>query len=283
MTRPWEEHQPSPEWLLECLIAMAVGMVAVSAVVSRNYSLNALLSECGVRASRVKRAADEIERKSFHICGLLVPAIHLLLLEAGVTNSTCVRICWTITIGGWLADLARLNIPIVARNWPGRSILRAKEHAQLTGGCFFSLGCTLSIALSPPSVAMVSILFLVLGDLSAAIIGVSFGGEKVSLKLGREGKKSLEGSLAMFAVCMTVGCIIFAGVELREYGVFVGALIATLTELHEPLGLNDNLTIPLFSAIAMQWGLGRVRSCASPSTLPPPQSLFTALGGALGI
>ena len=38
-----------------------------------------------------------------------------------------------------------------------------------------------------------SILFLVLGDMSAAIIGVSFGGETVSLKLGREGKKSLEG------------------------------------------------------------------------------------------
>jgi hypothetical protein len=35
---------------------------------------------------------------------------------------------------------------------------------------------------SPPSIAMVSILFLVLGDMSAAIIGVSFGGETCGLK-----------------------------------------------------------------------------------------------------
>ena len=29
-------------------------------------------------------------------------------------------------------------------------------------------------------------------------------------------------------------------------------LVATLTELHEPLRLNDNLTIPVFSSVAMQ-------------------------------
>ena len=49
-----------------------------------------------------------------------------------------------------------------------------------------------------------------LGDMAAALIGVSFGGEVASLKLGREGKKSVEGSLAMFCVCVEinqcVGC-----------------------------------------------------------------------------
>lgn len=41
---------------------------------------------------------------------------------------------------------------------------------------------------------MASILFLVLGDMTAAIIGVSFGGDALGkLRLGREGKKSLEG------------------------------------------------------------------------------------------
>ena len=64
---------------------------------------------------------------------------------------------------------------------------------------------------------MASILFLVLGDMSAAIIGVSFGGDALgTLKLGREGKKSLEGSLAMFFVCFVIGTTIFAHVRLRE-------------------------------------------------------------------
>lgn len=126
---------------------------------------------------------------------------------------------------------------------------------------------------------MCSVLFLVLGDLSAAIIGVSFGGETCTVKLGRAGKKSVEGSVAMFAVCFVTGCTVFAGVELREYASFVGALVATLTELYEPFGVNDNLTIPLFSSLALQWGFKRVESCASPGTLKAVRGLFSSLLG----
>ena len=33
--------------------------------------------------------------------------------------------------------------------------------------------------------------------------------------------------------------------------------------MYEPLGLNDNLTIPFFASLAMQWGFARIQSCAS--------------------
>ena len=87
----------------------------------------------------------------------------------------------------------------------------------------------------------------------------------------------------MFAVCFVVGNIMFAQarssdtrgqrlrpvvpscrpasvsqVRLREYAVFVGALAATLAELYEPLGLNDNMTIPVVTALALEWGFARV-------------------------
>ena len=68
-----------------------------------------------------------------------------------------------------------------------KKILREKEKNQLSGTCYFSLGCTLAIAIFPSAVATLSIIWLVLGDMSAALIGVSFGGETVSLKMGREG------------------------------------------------------------------------------------------------
>ena len=80
--------------------------------------------------------------------------------------------------------------------------------------------------------------------MSAAIIGVSFGGEVATVKLGRSGKKSLEGSLAMLLICFVIGNFVFISVELREYPVALGAIAATLTELYEPLLLDDNLTIP---------------------------------------
>ena len=79
--------------------------------------------------------------------------------------------------------------------------LREHEKAQLSGCCYFSLGCTIAITFFPPAISTASILFLVLGDMSAALIGVAFGGESVTIKLGREGKKSVEGSAAMFVVC----------------------------------------------------------------------------------
>ena len=134
-------------------------------------------------------------------------------------------------------------------NFPLAAILRKKELNQLCGACYFSLGCTISIALFPPAIvgteeskrekydrkrtrtnrehcshapvapllptrmgqAIASIVCLIIGDMSAALVGVAFGGEVAVVKLGRAGKKSLEGSAAMFFVCFIFCCIIFHG------------------------------------------------------------------------
>lgn len=213
----------------------------------------------GVPLKRIKSALRELERKTFHLCGLLVPLVHLALLETGFRQRTCIEIAWAITVVGWSADLARLHVPVVARHWPLRSLLRDHEREGLTGGCYFSLGCTLAMTVSPPDVSSCAIIFLVLGDMAAALIGVSFGNEIASLKLGREGKKSVEGSLAMFVVCFLVTLVFFWDVQLAEYVAVVAAATATLTELYEPLLLDDNLTIPFFSALALQVALYRVR------------------------
>ena len=62
---------------------------------------------------------------------------------------------------------------------------------------YFSLGCTLAIQVFAPVIAMTSILFLVMGDMTAALIGRSFGQSVCSIKIGPGGKKSVEGSTAM--------------------------------------------------------------------------------------
>ena len=54
-------------------------------------------------------------------------------------------------------------------------------------------------------------------------------------------------------------------VPLAEYAIAVGALAATVAELHTEdwLGLDDNVSIPLSAALALAWGFRRVRlSCA---------------------
>mmetsp|Transcript_59802 Transcript_59802/g.129632 ORF Transcript_59802/g.129632 Transcript_59802/m.129632 type:complete len:287 (+) Transcript_59802:320-1180(+) len=258
-------QQPSNLYLLQFLTTLSLASLAALVAFKNTSRPGEMLKFCGVKMRKIARAVREIDRKVFHLCGLLVPLIHQLLLRHDFSSRFCVGLCVLITTVGWAADTARLNFDTVARHWPLASILREEEKTHRTGACFFSLGCTLCIALSPPSIAMASILFLVLGDMSAAIIGVSFGGETVSMKLGRGGKKSIEGSSAMFLVCFVIGCSVFASVRLREYPVFFGALTATLTELFEPLHLNDNLTIPLLSSMVMQWAFARISTCSSGS------------------
>ena len=63
---------------------------------------------------------------------------------------------------------------------------------KVTGTAYFTTGCALVIALFPEDIAITSMLYLVIGDMIAALIGVSFGGDACVVKLGREGKKSVE-------------------------------------------------------------------------------------------
>ena len=140
------EHQkPSDDFLLHVCVALSILVVTIALFYRSHVNPKQLLRSLGVSLSKVARAAREVERKGFHLAGLLVPLIQLLLLRNGFTPSDCTRICWTITIIGCSFDFARLHVGFIQRNWPLRSILREHEHTHLTGGCYFSLGCTLSI------------------------------------------------------------------------------------------------------------------------------------------
>jgi diacylglycerol kinase (CTP) len=188
----------------------------------------------------------------------------VLLSSYGWTQSDYSTFCWVATSGIWIADLIRISVPSSNNYFPFtilNKIMREHERNQLSGTCYFSLGCTVAITLFPPAVATTSIIWLVLGDMSAALIGVSFGGETVVVKMGRGGKKSMEGSVAMFVVCVVIGMIAFSGRYLNEYPVFIGALVATIVELYEPFQVNDNLSIPIMSSLALQWGLSRIERC----------------------
>eukprot|EP00931_Biecheleriopsis_adriatica_P080256 TRINITY_DN53610_c0_g1_i1.p1 TRINITY_DN53610_c0_g1~~TRINITY_DN53610_c0_g1_i1.p1 ORF type:complete len:285 (+),score=43.15 TRINITY_DN53610_c0_g1_i1:84-938(+) len=244
--------------ILLSLCALVFGVTIRSL---RPQAMRQLLQDAGVALHKVAKTASEIERKIFHLCGLLVPLIYQILLTQGVDRSLCVGLCWSITLVGAGSDFARIHVPFVRDNWPLKSILRDQEQNSLCGGSYFSLGCTLAIHLFAPVIAMTSIIFLVMGDLSAALIGRSFGQTVCSMKIGPGRKKSVEGSAAMFMVCLVFGCTIFSQIHLREYAVVIGALAATLTELYEPFGVNDNVTIPILSGVALTFGFARTYSC----------------------
>ena len=150
----------------------------------------------------------------------------------------------------------------MAARFPDAGLLRRHERTQLTGTCWFSLGASLTTAAFTPALATTALVMLTLGDMAAALVGVAIGGETVVVKLGRAGKKSVEGSAAMFFVCFSVGsCVLHSfGVVMFEYVALAGAAAATVTELYceEVAGVDDNVAIPLVSAAAMSLARGRV-------------------------
>lgn len=140
------EHQkPSQEYILKILLAVCVLMLTIMFIYKQHVDPKKLMSKLGVSLKKVARAVQEVERKAFHIAGLLVPLIQALLLRNGFTNDDCTRICIVITVVGISCDFSRIYVPVIQRNWPLRSILRKHEYTHLTGGSYFSLGCTISI------------------------------------------------------------------------------------------------------------------------------------------
>jgi dolichol kinase len=142
-----------------------------------------------------------------------------------------------------------------------QGIMRAHEHKKLFGSTWYLIGCFWTLVLFPPIIAITAILFLNVGDLAAALVGMSYGETKLliisNIFGGPPTKKSLEGSLACFVTCMVVGMgVFFGGVPMFEYIVFMGALGATLGELIP--GIDDNVTIPLVSGTAMTFAVWRL-------------------------
>ena len=266
-TAPHDE-EPSSEHLsimiLVLVVASASSLLYLRSLTVKNAQ--EFYASLGVAVKKISRTALEIERKTFHLTGLFVPLLYEFLVRYhNWSQLEFSQFCMCCTLITWIFDGFRVLVPSSINYFPFvilKPILREKELNQLSGTCYFSLGVTISIYVFPPAVSIMSIIWLVLGDMAAALIGVSFGGESCVIKMGRDGKKSVEGSLAMFTTCVILGMFVFSGVYLGEYAVFIGSLAATLVELYEPLGLNDNITIPVLSGLFLQWALLRIKTCS---------------------
>lgn len=99
--------------------------------------------------------------------------------------------------------------------------------------------------LADERIVISSVLMMGFGDGLAALIGSRFGRHGYSF-IG--GKKSLEGTLTMFAVSLTILLVVYP--EGPWYVSLLVAVFATLLENITPLGF-DNISVPLLSALAL--------------------------------
>jgi len=129
------------------------------------------------------------------------------------------------------------------------SLMRREELKNITGHSFYVLGLLILVIFFPKQIALLSLLYLAVGDPAASIFGTLFGRHKIF------GSKSLEGALANFVfsfmVTFVVSITIFKmPLFTAPFFALAGSIISVISELL-PLPINDNFTIPVISALLL--------------------------------
>jgi len=167
----------------------------------------------------------------FPVLALFVPTPTLLISLGAMT---ALFVAW---------EIARFTSPSINQWMVTRlgKIMKSEERFRPTGSTYLLLSSIAVFVLFDRYVAITSVLFLSVGDFMAAVIGEKFGRRRIS-------DKSLEGSLACLGSCLLIGLVMSrVSPVLVLPAAIAGAISATLVELL-PIPIDDNITIPLFSA-----------------------------------
>lgn len=183
-----------------------------------------------------------IYRKLYRLTGLAFPLIYYFTDKK---LALCVLAVIIILIVA--AEILRFRHPAINRGifrYFGL-ILKEKEKRKISGTTLFLIASLLTIFLFQKAIAITALTFAVFGDAIAAISGTWFGRARIK-------GKSLEGSLACFILCFLIGAVLVninLGINIKL--VFFGALAATIMEIL-PIGIDDNLTMPIFAGLIME-------------------------------
>lgn len=184
---------------------------------------------------------NELKRKAIHLGAAVIPLSYYFLFS----KHTALCIYIPIALVSIFIDMIRLlKWPRLSRviRWFLRPILRRHERFDFTGSSYILSAFVLSVVFFDKKIAVAVLCFAIIGDVAAALVGRLFGSVQVN------GKKTLEGSLAFFLMCLL---IVIAIPSIPFWIGVLGALVATLVEAVS-FPLNDNLTVPLISGMAMK-------------------------------
>ena len=186
----------------------------------------------------------EIKRKTIHITGLSVPV--------GIV------VFGKIYTAGMIALALGVALILEAGRLRGRISLPAtRDHEQekVAGYIYYIFGSLVTVALFQPMIALTSMLMLSLGDAVSGLVGSVLMNANVREQNVRWRFKPLPIVASMFLACMVIGYLSSSLTRLPWEIYLFGALGATLADSMALVvcnrGLDDNLTIPIFSGIMM--------------------------------
>ena len=190
---------------------------------------------------------DEFLRKIIHLFDSIIP-LSLFFIE----RETLLIILLPITITFIFLDFTRHYISIVEKIYSSlfdrvtRSV--EKEKNNVTGASYYLLGCLITVYFFQDiSIIISSLLIISISDSFAALIGIRYGNTKIY------NGKTLEGSFAF--LLSTIIILSIFSVNLNLYALIFISISITFVELFSVYRINDNLTIPICSAILLQYFL----------------------------
>ncbi|MDG5815642.1 hypothetical protein QA601_11165 [Chitinispirillales bacterium ANBcel5] len=201
---------------------------------------------------------EEITRKILHLFALLMPIAIFYTPRMNVSFLLPLGVLAFLLFGSIIVEWLRFRYPLVQKVFFTcfGKLLRKEEKSKTTGSTFVIAASLLCAILFRNNlhIAFIVLFLFILGDAIAAIVGLSIGRVKI-------GKKSLEGSIACFLLCMALlywVIPLFPGV-FEPWGnrfplilALITSLSITLLELF-PLKINkkhiinDNLAVPVIT------------------------------------
>lgn len=188
---------------------------------------------------------QEFWRKTTHMIALVIPGGYVLL---GLNADEMLAVMVPIAALMIAVDIARL------RRWRfwtgfweqvfGRMIRPHEKRGDFTGATYILATVCVAVALFDKPIAVAALSFIIVGDTFAALVGRRWGRHRI-------GAKSVEGSLACLVSTLVVAVLV---PNLAWPVGLIGAVCATVVEAL-PLGIDDNVSVPLLSGLAMTLSL----------------------------
>ena len=187
-------------------------------------------------------ASLEIRRQTFHICyGISI----VILLYFEFINSYVLLAMFLV--GLMLSFMARKkeDLPLISAFL--KKFGRKEELATLPGKgmIFYTLGSFIAVAFFPKNIALASIMILALGDATSRLVG-PYG----YLKHPFHSDKFIEGIIAG-AIAAFLGALFFVPLSQALFASVISMFIESLDIKVRGFKIDDNLMIPIASAVVM--------------------------------
>ncbi len=201
-----------------------------------------------VRKNDFKKRNDlHVARKIWHAVGVMV--IFLLYQYLPDTQALLILgFTWVFALG---LDIVRLrnrkvNDIVLAAFHP---VMRDSEIHRFAGTTYLLTGALIVLIFFPRPIVNLAFLFLAFADPIASYFGIRFGKDRIF-----EGK-SIQGTLAAVVVCTIISLIYLYSFNILLDRLLLvsllGGIIGGLAELIQIGKLDDNLTLPVFSATGL--------------------------------